>query len=38
MTGLGAYPNRKMVQAYIFAAHDGKHYSYLQVRPLSDDR
>lgn len=38
MTGLGAYPNRKMMQAYIFAAHDGQHYSYLQVRPLSDDR
>ena len=38
MTGLGAYPNRKMMQAYIFAAHQGEHYSYLQVRPLSDDR
>ena len=38
MTGLGAYPNRNMMQAYIFAAHDGQHYSYLQVRPLSGDR
>ena len=38
MTGLGAYPNRKMMQAYIFAVHDGQHYSYLQVRPLEDDR
>jgi hypothetical protein len=38
LTGLGAYPNRKMMQGYIFAVHDGLHYSYLQVRPLADDR
>jgi hypothetical protein len=38
ITGLGAFPNRKMMQAYIFAAHAGQHYSYLQVRPLSNDR
>lgn len=38
MTGLGAYPNRKMMQAYIFAVHDGQHYSKLQVRSLENDR
>ena len=38
VTGLGAFPNRKMSQAYIFAAHAGQHYGYLQVRPLNNDR
>jgi hypothetical protein len=38
ITGLGAFPNRKVSQGYIFAAHAGQHYSYLQVRPLNNDR
>jgi len=38
ITGLGAFPNRKMMQAYLFAVHNGQHYSYLNVRPLNDDR
>jgi len=38
ITGLGAFPNRKMSQAYIFAADAGQHYGYLQVRPLNNDR
>ncbi len=38
ITGLGAFPNRKMSQAYIFAAHAAQHYGYLQVRPLNHDR
>jgi len=38
ITGLGAFPNRKMVQAYLFAVHKGQHYAYLQVRPLANDR
>ncbi len=43
ITGLGAFPNRKagphgMVQAYLFAVHNGQHYSYLNVRPIDADR
>ncbi len=38
MTGLGAYPNRNMMQGYIFAVHGGEHYSYLQVRAPANDR
>jgi hypothetical protein len=38
ITGLGAFPNRKIAQAYVFGAHAGQHYSYLQVRPLNNDR
>ncbi len=38
ITGLGAFPNRKMVQAYLFVVHQGRHYAYLNVRPLADDR
>ena len=44
ITGLGVYPNRKaagpqgMVQAYMFAVHGGRHYSYLNVRPIESDR
>jgi hypothetical protein len=43
MTGLGVFPNRKagphgMVQAYLFAVHNGRHYSYLNVRPIDADR
>jgi len=38
ITGLGAFPNRKMVQAYLFVVHGDRHYSYLNVRPLADDR
>ncbi len=38
ITGLGAFPNRKMMQAYMFVLHDGQHYGYLNVRPLAEDR
>ena len=43
ITGLGAFPNRKagpngMVQAYMFAVREGKHYAYLNVRPINADR
>lgn len=38
ITGLGAFPNRKMVQAYLFVVHNGQHYSYLAVRTLENDR
>src|SRR3990172_82410 len=44
ITGLGAFPNRTaigpggMAQAYLFVVQDGQHYSYLNVRPLTDDR
>jgi hypothetical protein len=38
ITGLGAYSNRRTMQGYIFAAHEGQHYAYLQVRPLENDR
>lgn len=38
MTGLGAYPNRNMMQGYIFAAQGGEHYASIQVRPPNNDR
>jgi hypothetical protein len=38
ITGLGAFPNRNMIQAYMFAVHRGRHYAYLNVRPLDNDR
>ena len=43
ITGLGAFPNRKagphgMVQAYMFVIHNGRHYAYLNVRPINADR
>ena len=43
ITGLGAFPNRKagphgMVQAYLFAVYNGRHYAYLNVRPIDADR
>lgn len=38
ITGLGAFPNRNFTQAYLFALHEGQHYSYLNVRPLTGDR
>ncbi|HEU4758912.1 MAG TPA: hypothetical protein VFT91_02910 [Dehalococcoidia bacterium] len=38
ITGLGAFPNRKMVQAYLFVVYKGQHYAFLNVRPLADDR
>lgn len=43
ITGLGAYPNRPggphgSVQAYLFAVHEGRHYSYLNVRGIDGDR
>lgn len=38
ITGLGAFPNRKMMQAFLFAVYDGQHHAYLNVRPLAGDR
>ena len=38
ITGLGAYPNRNVMQAYLFAVHKGGHYAYFNVRPLNNDR
>lgn len=38
ITGLGAFPNRNIVQAYLFIVHAGQHYAYINVRPLADDR
>lgn len=43
ITGLGVYPNRPggpngIIQAYMFAVHNGHHYSYLNVRPIEGDR
>src|SRR5262245_50012716 len=38
ITGLGAFPNRNMMQAYLFVVHNGQHYAYVNVRPLADDR
>ena len=44
ITGLGVFPNRKaagpqgMVQAYLFVVHNGRHYAYLNVRPIQADR
>ncbi|MDO8614146.1 MAG: hypothetical protein Q7T33_00220 [Dehalococcoidia bacterium] len=38
ITGLGAFPNRKMMQAFVFATFKDQHYAYLNVRPLAGDR
>jgi len=38
MTGLGAYPNRNMMQGYIFAVQGGEHYASIQVRASDNDR
>jgi hypothetical protein len=38
ITGLGAFPNRRTVEAYLFAVCDGHHYSYLANRSLGNDR
>src|SRR5712692_1369759 len=38
ITGLGAFPNRGMMQAYLFVVHKRRHYTYLNVRPLANDR
>jgi hypothetical protein len=38
ITGLGAFPNRNMMQGYIFAVHDGEHYASIQVRAPDNDR
>jgi hypothetical protein len=38
ITGLGAFPNRNMMQAYLFVVHKGQHYAYLNVRSLANDR
>ncbi len=38
ISGLGAFPNRNIVQAYLFAVHKGRHYAYVNVRPLANDR
>lgn len=38
ITGLGAFPNRSIMQAYLFVVHEGRHYAYFNVRPLANDR
>ncbi|HEV8574872.1 MAG TPA: hypothetical protein VGR43_09215 [Dehalococcoidia bacterium] len=38
ITGVGAYPNRDMMQGYIFAAQGGEHYTSIQVRAPDNDR
>ena len=38
ITGLGAFPNRNMMQGYLFVVHKGQHYAYLNVRSLENDR
>ena len=38
ITGLGAFPNRKNMQAFMFVNYQGQHYAYFNVRPLADDR
>lgn len=38
ITGLGAFPNRNVMQAYLFVVHKGEHFAYLNVRPLKEDR
>ncbi len=38
ITGLGAFPNRNVTQAYLFVVHEGQHYAYFNVRPLVNDR
>jgi len=38
ITGLGAFPNRNVMQGYLFSVHGGQHSAYLQVRSLENDR
>ncbi len=38
IVGLGAYPNKEMMQAYFHVIHEGQHYSYSATRPLHNDR
>jgi len=38
ITGLGAFPNRRTVEAYLFAIYDGHHYTYFVNRSLNNDR
>jgi len=38
MAGMGAYPNRKMMQGYLLVIEGDKHYAYLNTRPLAADR
>lgn len=38
ISGLGAFPNRRMVEAYLFAVLDGRHYTYFANRSLGNDR
>ena len=38
ITGLGAYPNRNMMQGYMFAVQGGEHYALIQVRAPNNDR
>lgn len=38
ISGLGAFPNRRTVEAYLFAVVDGHHYTYLASRGLENDR
>lgn len=38
ITGLGAYPNRQTMDAYLFVVYKGNHYSLYRSRPLRGDR
>ncbi len=38
LTGLGAFPNRNNMQAFMFVNYQGQHYAYFNVRPLAEDR
>ncbi|GBD12458.1 hypothetical protein HRbin24_00465 [bacterium HR24] len=38
ITGLGAFPNRGVMEGYLLAVHRGRHYSHFVSRPLAGDR
>ncbi len=38
ITGLGAYPNRKTMDAYLFVVYKGQHYSCYRFRTMEGDR
>jgi hypothetical protein len=38
ITGMGAFPNRDMMQGYIFGVQGGEHFASIQVRAPDNDR
>jgi len=38
ITGLGAYPNRQAMDAYLFVVYEGQHYSCYRFRAMDGDR